>query len=103
MGKPRRGYADPKAPVSSHAASTSSHAATTEGHALEGHALTTTTSEPMSPSVSVQGVGSQGVPPALLTEDPEWDFDAACAEQANPLGLCLDEPSEELDDLFGLQ
>ena len=94
MGKPRRGYSDPKAPVSSHAATAS------------GHAVTTTTSEPLSPSVSVQqGVRSQGVPPIVHWEDPEWDFDAACAEQgsSNPLGLCLEEPAEELDDLFGLQ
>ena len=67
--------------------------------------MTTTTSEPVSPSVSVQqDARSHSVPPIVHWEDTEWDFDAACAEQGtNPLGICLEEPVEELDDLFGLR
>ena len=94
MGTPRRGFYDHN--KQSGPTATSSHAATTPEPARVMGQSAAPVDCVTNPSEVESG--------PWLAEDPEWDFDAACAEQdsSNLRELCLDELPEELDELFGL-
>ena len=94
MGTPRRGFYDHN--KKSGPTASGSHAATTpEPARVRGQSAA-----PIDCVTNPTEVESG----PWLAEDPDWDFDAAVAEQdsSNLRELCLDELPAEFDELFGL-